>query len=74
MLEASGEVLWFSERDGWGHLYLYDLATGALKRQLTHGAWLVRDVLLTDQASRFATCSAPGASPGATPTTGTCTA
>jgi dipeptidyl-peptidase 4 len=53
VLESAGEVLWFSERDGWGHLYLYDLATGALKRQLTRGAWVVRDVLRTDETSRF---------------------
>ncbi|HEY0657935.1 MAG TPA: DPP IV N-terminal domain-containing protein, partial [Pyrinomonadaceae bacterium] len=23
-LPASNEIIWFSERDGWGHLYLYD--------------------------------------------------
>ena len=53
ILEASGEVLWYSERDGWGHLYLYDLAAGQLKRQLTRGAWVVRDVLATDETSRI---------------------
>ena len=30
-LPASNEVIWFSERDNWGHLYLYDLKTGTLK-------------------------------------------
>ena len=25
---ASNEVIWFSERDNWGHLYLHDLADG----------------------------------------------
>ncbi|MGI8494801.1 MAG: DPP IV N-terminal domain-containing protein, partial [Pyrinomonadaceae bacterium] len=29
-LPASNEIIWFSERDGWGHLYLYDLTTGKL--------------------------------------------
>ena len=24
-LPASNEIIWFSERDNWGHLYLYDL-------------------------------------------------
>ena len=28
-LPASNEVIWFSERDNWGQLYLYDLQTGA---------------------------------------------
>jgi dipeptidyl aminopeptidase/acylaminoacyl peptidase len=45
VLEDRGEVLWFSQRDGWGHLYRYDLASGALKNQVTSGEWLVRDVL-----------------------------
>ncbi len=31
-LPASNEVIWFSERDNWGQLYLYDLQTGTLKR------------------------------------------
>lgn len=31
------EVLWFSERNNWGHLYLYDLKSGRLKRQVTRG-------------------------------------
>ena len=35
VLPASNEVLWWSQRDNWGHLYLYDLNTGALKRQIT---------------------------------------
>lgn len=39
------EVLWFSQRDGWGHLYRYDLRTGALRNQVTSGQWLVREIL-----------------------------
>jgi hypothetical protein len=30
-LPKSNEILWFSERDDWGNLYLYDLTTGQLK-------------------------------------------
>lgn len=37
-------VVWFSQRDGWGHLYLYD-GDGHLLNQITSGAWTVRDVL-----------------------------
>ncbi len=29
--------LWNSQRDDWSHLYLYDLATGRLKNQITSG-------------------------------------
>jgi fermentation-respiration switch protein FrsA (DUF1100 family) len=51
-LVASDEVIWYSERDGWGHLYLYDAATGAVKNQITRGNWLVRDIVCVDELSR----------------------
>ncbi len=51
-LPQSNEVLWFSERDNWGQLYLYDLATGKLKNQITHGDGNVTQVLNIDQQSR----------------------
>jgi hypothetical protein len=44
-LLQTDECLWFSERSGYGHLYLYDLKTGAMKQQVTSGDWLVRDVI-----------------------------
>jgi dipeptidyl aminopeptidase/acylaminoacyl peptidase len=44
-----GEVLWYSERDNWGNLYRYDLASGALKNQVTRGPGLVLDVLRVDE-------------------------
>ena len=31
-LPGSNEVIWFSQRDNWGQLYLYDLQTGKLKQ------------------------------------------
>ncbi len=46
-------VIWFSERDGWGHLYLYDLTTGALKNQITSGDLLVRDIMHVDEKARW---------------------
>ena len=33
--ENSNDLLWISERDGWRHLYLYDVLTGNVKKQLT---------------------------------------
>ncbi len=51
-LPGSNEFLWFSERDGWGQLYLYDLTTGKLKNQITHGEGNVTQVLLIDAAAR----------------------
>jgi Tol biopolymer transport system component len=54
-LPASNEVIWFSERDNWGQLYLYDLTTGKLKNQITSGegtwsrpcAWMGRTARFT---------------------------
>jgi len=51
-LPKSNEILWFSERDGWGQMYLYDLATGKLKNQITHGEGNVTQVLYVDETAR----------------------
>ena len=51
-LVPSNEVIWFSERDGWGHLYLYDLATGEFKNRITQGEWMVREIVHVDDARR----------------------
>jgi dipeptidyl-peptidase 4 len=52
-LPESNEVIWCSERDGWSHLYLYDLATGRLKNQITSGNWAVTQLLRVDQKNRL---------------------
>ena len=51
-LPESNEFLWFSQKSDWGHLYLHDLATGTLKRQVTSGDWNVAKVTHIDPASR----------------------
>jgi dipeptidyl aminopeptidase/acylaminoacyl peptidase len=51
-LPKSNEILWFSERDDWGNLYLYDLTTGKLKNQITHGPGNVTQVLYVDEKAR----------------------
>jgi dipeptidyl-peptidase-4 len=52
ILPASNEVLWFSERDNWGQLYLYDLTTGAFKHQVTSGPGNVQSILRIDPKTR----------------------
>ncbi|MBN9121915.1 MAG: DPP IV N-terminal domain-containing protein [Planctomycetes bacterium] len=42
-LTNTNEVLWMSERSGWNHLYLVDLATGRATA-VTSGPWVVRGV------------------------------
>ena len=51
-LPASNEILWFSERDNWGHLYLYDATTGKLKRQIDKGDWVLTQLLRVDEKKR----------------------
>jgi len=51
-LPASNEVIWFSERDNWGQLYLYDLQTGRLKNQITDGEGNVTQVVSVDEKNR----------------------
>ncbi len=52
VLPASNEVLWFSERDDWGQLYLFDLTSGLLKRKVTTGVGNVSRILRVDEKSR----------------------
>ncbi len=52
ILEKTNEFIWFSQRDDWGHLYLYDLQTGELKNQITSGDWNVLQVRRIDEENR----------------------
>jgi dienelactone hydrolase len=52
ILWSRNEVLWFSERDDWGHLYLYDLNTGALKNRVTSGEGIVAQLRRVDERAR----------------------
>jgi len=53
VLPASHEVIWFSERDNWGQLYLYDLQTGRLKNQITTGEGNVTQLVTVDEKNRL---------------------
>ena len=66
-LPDSNEVLWYSERDDWGNLYLYDLATGKLKNQVTQGPGNVAEVLRVDEKSRTIYFVGAGREPGCDP-------
>lgn len=51
-LPASKEIIWYSERDNWGHLYLYDSTNGKLKNQITKGDFVVTRLVKVDEKTR----------------------
>ncbi|MES2652467.1 MAG: DPP IV N-terminal domain-containing protein [Bacteroidota bacterium] len=63
-LPNSNEILWYSERDNWGHMYLYDATTGKLKNQITKGEWVVTRLLKVDEKNRQLVFMACGREPG----------
>lgn len=66
-LPASNEFLWYSERSNWGQMYLYDLKTGNLKNQITHGDGPVTQVLHVDEKNRVLYFLATGKEKGEDP-------
>jgi len=63
VVESTGEVIWFSQRDGWAHLYLYDRA-GNETNQITSGPWTVGAIQHVDEAERQIYFTARGVEPG----------
>lgn len=59
LLPDGSGFIWASERDGWDHLYLYDLQ-GKLVRRLTSGEFPVKDVVRVDQQGKWVYFTAHG--------------
>lgn len=51
-LSKTKEIIWYSERDNWGHLYLYDATTGKVKNQITKGDFVVTEIVKVDEQKR----------------------
>ena len=66
-IPETNELIWYSERSGWAHFYLYDLATGDMKRALTHGDWVVREIIHYDAARREVWIQTSGRTPDRDP-------
>ena len=60
---GGNDIIWFSERDGWGHLYRYD-GRGNLKNQITSGPWTVGQILHVDERLRRIYFTGRGREPG----------
>ncbi|RPJ01124.1 MAG: S9 family peptidase, partial [Candidatus Aminicenantes bacterium] len=66
LLGGGKEMIWWSERDGWGHYYLYD-GDGKLKTQLTSGEFVGQGVEKVDEKARVLYFAACGREPGEDP-------
>ena len=66
-LPNSNEIIWFSERDNWGHLYLYDLTSARVKLQITTGDGNVTQLLRVDDKNRVLYFQAVGFEKGRDP-------
>jgi dipeptidyl-peptidase 4 len=66
-LPATNEVIWYSERDDWGQLYLYDATTGKLKNQITKDDGVVTQLLRVDEKNRLLYFLAAGRERGRDP-------
>ncbi|RZJ81494.1 MAG: S9 family peptidase [Flavobacterium sp.] len=51
LIDGGKEIIHWSERDGWGHFYLFD-GNGKLKNQITSGAFHCEGIVNIDQKNR----------------------
>jgi dipeptidyl-peptidase 4 len=66
LINGGQELIWWSERDGWAHYYLYD-GNGTLKRQITSGEYVSDEVLSVDDKARTMVFTAVGHESGEDP-------
>ena len=67
MIWAANEIVWYSQRDDWGQLYLYDLNTGQLKNRITSGEGPVTQIARLDEKTRVVWYAANGRENGQDP-------
>jgi dipeptidyl aminopeptidase/acylaminoacyl peptidase len=59
LVDGGNELIQWSERDGWAHLYLYD-DKGNLKNQITSGPWHCSNIEKVDSKNRIVYFTANG--------------
>jgi dipeptidyl-peptidase-4 len=66
LVNDGAEILFWSERDGWGHYYRYD-GNGVLKNQVTSGEFVTEDIENVDEKAGTMVFTAEGREPGENP-------
>ncbi len=51
-LKQTDELIYVTERSGWRHLELIDIASGSVKNPITSGKWVVRSIERIDEDKR----------------------
>ena len=64
VIPSKNRIVWYSQRDDHGHLYLYDLRTGKLERRITGGPWNVLQVRKIDRSTGTIWFTGAGREPG----------
>ena len=67
VLWGSNEVIWYSQRDDWGQLYLHDLSSGKMKGKITTGQGMVSQIVKVDEKARTVLFGAYGREKGRDP-------
>jgi dipeptidyl aminopeptidase/acylaminoacyl peptidase len=62
-VEGTDEMIWWSERSGWGHFYLYD-RDGKLKNAITSGLFRASRIVAVDAKNRLLYFQGNGREPG----------
>ena len=62
-VKTGGDIVWWSEKTGWGHYYLYD-HNGTFKKPLTDGAWRADQITDIDTIAGVVYISGVGREPG----------
>ena len=66
VINNASELIFWSERDGWGHYYLYG-SDGTLKNRITSGEFVAEDISNVDEKSREVYLTASGREDGEDP-------
>ena len=66
-LSERNEILWWSQRSGWGHYYLYSAKDGKLERQVTKGDWNVDHLVYADEKTGMLLLAGVGREAGEDP-------
>jgi len=67
VIAGGTQAIWFSQRDGWAHLYRFDLASGRVLNRVTQGDWVVREIVQVDEKAGKLWFTAGGREPGRDP-------